>query len=138
MITLALVAIVATACAPNERILQSANENTSGASESAAMNSNIASSVSSFDQDLNAMRTADFNFIYVLRRKDGATLRGDDKSFLSRTIPSEMNRRQVSDEGRAVIIGSNFRLSPELVKVFRDRFALEDHSKPGAEPSGGG
>ena len=79
------------------------------------------------------MKTADFSFIYIFRRKDGATLDADDRSYLSVTIPSEMNRRKISDAGRAVIIGSNFRIPPDIMNILKERFAFEDHSKPESE-----
>jgi hypothetical protein len=132
-ILLAFAALTA-ACGPNQRIMQSANENTAAAAnEHIASNSNAAPALGTFEQDLNAMRTADFRFIYVFRRKDGAPLNTDDKGYLSGTIPSEINRRRLSDAGRAVIIGSNFRLPPETLKAFADRFAFEDHSRPEIE-----
>jgi hypothetical protein len=79
------------------------------------------------------MKTADFNFIYIFRRSDGGPLDPEDRSYLSATIPSEMNRRKISDEGRAVIIGSNFRIPPDILSVLKERFAFEDHSKPESE-----
>lgn len=126
------VAILTTACGPNQRILQSANENTA-AVDPIAVTPNSTPTVSSFDQDLNAMRTADFNFIYVLRRQDGGILTTEDRNFITGMTPREINRRRLSDEGKAVILGSNFRLPPETLPLFRKRFALEDHSKPESE-----
>ena len=117
-------------CGPNQRILNSA-ENSPRASTPDPTNSTPA--VRTFEQDLNAMRTADFSFIYVFRRKDGAPLDADDKSFISQNTPSEMNRRSLSDGGKAVMIGSNFRLPPDLLNVFKERFLFEDHSKPESE-----
>ena len=75
------------------------------------------------------MRTADFIFIYVFRRKDSRLLDAEDKRFASQTIPEEMNRRTVSDEGKAIIIGSNFRMPADNLKVLSERFAFEDHSR---------
>ena len=44
---------------------------------------------------MGAMRTADFNFIYVFRRKDGGVLDAADKKAASDNIPPEINRRKV-------------------------------------------
>jgi hypothetical protein len=126
--------IFASACGPNQRILQSANENTGGGADaSSSPNSNSASAGTSFEQDLEAMRTADFKFILIFRRKDGHPLDADDKRYLGQVIPAEINRRRLSDSGRAVIIGSNFRLSPELTTTLTTRFSVDDHSAPGAD-----
>lgn len=120
-----------TACGPNQRILNSAAETSTNASIETA--SNIQAAASSFEQDLNAMRTADFTYIYAFRRKDGAALNADDKKFLSGVTPLEINRRRLSDEDRAVILGSNYRLPPEMLKVLTARFAFENYSKPESE-----
>jgi hypothetical protein len=138
-VAIALTAVVlVSACGPNQRILQSANENSSAAaaSDPVVVNSNGAPAPTTLEQDLTAMRTADFKFIVVFRRKDGAVLDADDKRYLSEVIPSEINRRRLSDSGRAVIIGSNFRLPPESTKTLGERFAVEDHSKPDPESGG--
>lgn len=79
------------------------------------------------------MQTADFNFIYIFRRKDGAVLDAADKKTASDNLPPEINRRKVIEDGKAVIIGSNYRLPPENFKVLESRFAIEDHSKPISE-----
>lgn len=115
------------ACGPNQRILNSAQESPANAAEAPA--SNATPTVRSFEYDLNAMRTADFNFIYVIRRKDGGVINADDKSFIIKTAPPEMNRRTLADDGKAVIIGSNFRLPAENLTAFRERFAIDDQSK---------
>ena len=125
------VCILGLSCGPNQRILNSSAETPTSTS-----NVNVSdgqTSASSFEQDLNAMRTADFNYIYAFRRKDGAALNADDKKFLSGVTPPEINRRRLSDEDRAIILGSNYRLSPEMLKVLTARFAFENYSKPESE-----
>ena len=79
------------------------------------------------------MQTADFNFVYVFRRNDGGELDPDDRAFMSSNIPYEINRKKISDGGRALVIGSNFRLPAENFKALRERFAFEDYSKPESE-----
>ena len=124
------------ACGPNQRILESSNEN-QPASEPIAVNSNTAPAASSFEQDLNAMSTADFNFIYVFRRKDGGVLDADDKRFIGGNTLPEMNRRKLSDGGKALIMGSNFRpQDPSMLVRYKARFAFEDFSKPESELPG--
>ncbi len=54
----------------------------------------------------------------------------EDRTFLNSYKPSEVNRARVSDEGRAVIFGSNFKLPRESIKPLSERFVLEDLSTP--------
>lgn len=124
-----LAAAAGGACTPNQRIV---NSSTGQWSNTQPGNTEAAPKASSFEQDLESMRTADFVFIYVFRRKDGAPLDADDKRFASQMIPAEMNRRSVSDEGKAILIGSNFRMPEENLKLLTERFAFADHSAPGA------
>lgn len=79
------------------------------------------------------MRTADFNFIYVFRRKDGKAMDANDKRFMAGNTPVETNRRRLSDDDKAIITGSNYRFPPEVMKLLTDRFAMEDYSKPESE-----
>ena len=118
------------ACTPNQRIINSANERPP---EPDSVQRPANNSPTRIETDIAAMKTADFNFIHIFRRKDGAPLDADDRSYMSLTIPSEVNRRKISDEGRALIIGSNFRIPPEVMNVLKERFAFEDHSKPESE-----
>jgi hypothetical protein len=94
-----------------------------------------APTASDLERDLKAMQDAQFIFVYVLRRKDGAPLDADDKRYAGQTIPQEMNRRVVSDQGRAIVIGSNFRIAPDIQKVLADRFAFEDRSQQPNTPA---
>lgn len=127
------VVIFGLSCGPNQRILESANENQGTASEPVATNANIAPAESSFEQDLNAMRTADFKFIIVFRRKDGRALDTADKQLVGGTAP-QANRRRLSDEGRAVIIGSNFPFVTGAFDGLTGRYTMENHSKPDGGP----
>ena len=54
----------------------------------------------------------------------------DDKRFTSAITPPEINRRKLSDAGKAIILGSNFRLPPDVLEQLTDRFVFEDFSKP--------
>lgn len=111
------------ACVPNQRIMNSAEP---------AAPANVAPARSSFEQDVESMRTADFQFIYVFRRKDGAPLDADDTKFAAQNIPVQMNRRTRSDEDKAIIVGSNYRMPNESVAVLSERFVFQDLSPPNA------
>ena len=120
--------VLAAACGPNRRIMESAKPSSTPppASKPAPM--------SDLERDLNSMRTADFNFIHIFRRKDGAAFDADDKKFLIANTPAEINRRVISDGGRALITGSNFRFPEENFKQLTKRFAFENFSKAGMDP----
>lgn len=126
------VVIPGLSCGPNQRILESSNENQT-ASEPVGTNSNVAPAVSSFEQDLNAMRTADFKFILVFRRKDGQPLDAEDKKAVA-LEGAQANRRRLSDDGKAIIIGSNFPFVTGSFKSLAGRFTMENYSKPDSGP----
>ena len=65
----------------------------------------------------------------MIKRKDGVPLDADDKRFATAVIPGEMNRRTVSDEGKAILIGSNFRMPDDSRKLMEERFVVEDLSR---------
>lgn len=108
-----------TGCGANEGILLSGKETPSQI--------NAASEKPAFTKDLEAMRTAGFTFIYVLRRKDGGTLDTDDINVIKQHTV-DTNRRVKSDNDRAVIIGSNYQLLENDLAALYDRFAVEIYS----------
>ncbi|HEX8287203.1 MAG TPA: hypothetical protein VF556_04370 [Pyrinomonadaceae bacterium] len=91
--------------------------------------------VNSYERDLETMRTADFDTIFVIRRKDGAALDADDKRFIKMSSPPETNRFIVTDGEKAVIAGSKFKFPEENLKILQERFAVENFSKPIEEQS---
>ena len=124
--------VAAASCGPNQRILESSNVNQT-ADAPAPVSGNVAPAPSSFEQDLSAMRTADFKFILVFRRKDGQPFDAADKDIIAKKA-SQANRRRLSDEGRAVIIGSNFPFITGLFDDMKERFTMENYSKADSGP----
>lgn len=116
-----ILALIASACGGNEAILKSGKE--------PAAQANAEPVKTSFESDLEAVRVADFSFVYVLRRKDGGIIDAEDKSVI-RLQTAQANRRVAADDGRAFIIGSNFALPPKNMAAIYDRFAVEDYSPP--------
>ena len=127
--------IFLTACGPNQRILRSAN-NSSAAGDVEQPAADPQSRPAGIEQDIEAMRNADFNFIYVFRRRDGAPMDADDKRYFNSNTPVEINRRRLADGDRAIIVGSNYRYPPEALAAFKKRFIFEDYSKPESEIMG--
>ena len=80
----------------------------------------------SFEQDLRDMQTANFDYIFVFRRKDGGIFDKDDKKFLRDNTPIETNRWTSTDEGKAYIAGSGFGFSPENLNALKSRFIFEN------------
>lgn len=131
MIAISIAALILAACTPNQRIMQdSANR-----AVQPIPTGTPASQISDLDKDLNAMGDAQFLFVYILRRKDGAPLEPDDKRYAGGVIPGQMNRRVVSDGGRAIIIGSNFRMPADAQQELSERFAFEDRSPQQPAPA---
>ena len=127
-IALAFILLVTVGCTPNQSILNSANE-----SAAPQVSANVVPAAGNLESDLQSMRNADFNFIHLFRRKDGKAMAADDKRFVSGITPVETNRRQLSDDGKAIITGSNYKFPPDVMKLLTDRFIMEDYSKPESE-----
>ena len=127
-----LIVVTTLACGPNEGVLQSGRETPAPVNVS---DNNKPSAALTVDDEIQAMRYADFRIIMVIRRKDGAKLAGDDKNII-KTATVDMNRRVLSDEGRAIVIGSNFAITPDKMSALASRFLIEDHSSSSAVPPG--
>lgn len=116
-------AAIVVACGPNQRIIESGKQNSEPTPEV-----NSSPKVTSLEEDIQAMKNADFYLIYVFRRKDGAVMDTEDRRFASDHIPPEINRRMVSDQGKAILIGSNFKLPEDSMNALKERFDLTDLS----------
>lgn len=86
--------------------------------------------VSSLEKDLQTMRNADFDFIYVFRRKDGGVFDSEDKKYLKANSPVFTNRFILTDEDKAAIAGSGYKFEPENLENLQKRFVMENFSKP--------
>ena len=83
---------------------------------------------SNLASDLQTMKTANFDYIFVFRRKDGGAFDGEDKKYLRANAPVETNRFVSTDNGKAFIAGSKFKFPPENLEILRTRFNVEDYS----------
>jgi hypothetical protein len=110
-------------CQPNKTILKDV-------APPATPMETVETKKTSFEQDLRDMQTANFDYIYAFRRKDGGVFDKDDKKYLRENTPLETNRFILTDEGKAFIAGSGFGFSPEQMDALRNRFIIEDYSKP--------
>lgn len=85
---------------------------------------------SGLEKDLQTMRDADFDFVYVFRRKDGGALDSEDKKYLKANSPVFTNRFVLTDENKAVIAGSSYKFEAENLEILQKRFVVENFSKP--------
>jgi hypothetical protein len=80
--------------------------------------------LSDFQNELEKMRTANLQFIFVFRRTDGAAFNSEDKKFLKANLPF-YNRLVRADDDRAIIVGSNYKFPPESLEALETRFKVE-------------
>lgn len=111
----------AVGCGANDGILKSGKETPAP--------SNVQPTKSAFEEDLGSMRTADFSYVYVLRRKDGGKIDAEDRSVI-KAQTTDANRRMSSDDDKAFIIGTNTQIPPKNMFVLMARFAVENYSPP--------
>lgn len=86
------------------------------------------------ERDLDAMRTAGFQFIFVIKRKDGDKIDAEDRGVI-KLRTADANRRVATDDGLAIVIGTNTPLEPANIKALYDRFAVDNYSAPVPSPT---
>ncbi|MEJ7698591.1 MAG: hypothetical protein WKF71_02935 [Pyrinomonadaceae bacterium] len=119
LIVLCLISLVSFACT-NQRLLKS-NKN-------AATTNPAEMKQTSFESDLETMKTANFDYIFVFRRKDGGAFDGEDRKYLRNNSPAQINRFVLTDDGKAFIAGSKYIFPMENLETLRMRFNVEDYS----------
>lgn len=120
----ALLAVFCWACGPNRHF--AVNDAPAPAPEKP---------VESEAQKLDTVQQQGFNFVYVFRRKDGGRLDAEDRRFLRANAPAETNQWVVPEDGTSAIAGSNYQFPPASLETLRQRFDVEDRSKPKAAPN---
>jgi hypothetical protein len=115
------------ACQPNQEILKSSSNNISNSANPAAT---LAPRKTTFEQDVQEIKDAGLENIFVLRRKDGGTFDTDDAKYIRQNTPLETNRFIYSEERKILIIGSGFSLPLENIEALKNRYNFEDLSKP--------
>lgn len=91
-----------------------------------------------FKDDLDYVREQNFEYIFVIRRKDGKALDGEDSTYIRANSPLETNQRLMTDEGKTLIVGSNFRYSPEQISALQKRFNFQDLTPVKEPPANSG
>ena len=115
-------------CGANENVLRSGKET--------PMPVNAAPQKDPIEHELDAMRIAGFQFIYVVRRKDGGKIDADDRGVIKRQTV-DTNRRVATADGLAIVIGSNTQIPPKNLTALYQRFAVDSYSQPVAADANG-
>jgi len=76
-----------------------------------------------YESDLRAAKTAGYQFIYVMRRKDGGQIDYHDKLLLSSHTGTAM-RRAASEDGTAYTIAGNDPLPEADINALHERFLI--------------
>jgi hypothetical protein len=84
--------------------------------------------MTSIERDVKSMQTANFDYIFVFRRKDGGVLDNEDKAYLKANSPADTNRFVLSDDDKAVVAGSSYEFKPENLEKLGERFNIENYS----------
>jgi hypothetical protein len=83
---------------------------------------------SDFEKKLDIVRRSPHVKIYVVRRKDSASLDADDKDYLRRNTPLEVATWVLTDDGTTAIAGANFDFEPKHFEALSKRFTVEDYT----------
>jgi hypothetical protein len=121
ILAVAVCLLTLSSCGANEGVLKSGKDN--------SPQTNAAPSQPTFAQELEEVRTADFRYIFVLRRKDAGEIDAEDRSVIKLNT-TDANRRVSADNGRAFIIGTNNVIPPKNIAAIYAHFAVENYSPP--------
>jgi hypothetical protein len=86
--------------------------------------------ITAYEQELKSMQVAGFDYIFVLKRKDGTAFTSEDKGFVREKKHYAANRFSFIEDERTLFIGSNYEFSEENLNALKERFEFKDYSKP--------
>lgn len=115
------------ACQPNQAILNSKRKTPTAPVNSAERPQDT------FETALRGVQNSGFDYIFVIRRKDGGQFNKEDKTFVKANSPAATNQFILTDEERVVIAGSNYPFPEESLEILRKVFDVEDLSPKKAE-----
>jgi hypothetical protein len=113
-------ALAAASCGANQGILNSGRPEPVPSASLAKL--------SPLEKELAAMRTADFDDVYVLSRTDGGTFTADDRKYV-KGLTSDTNRRVLTEDEKYIVIGTNTALPKQALDKLQARFALQNYPK---------
>lgn len=121
------------ACQPNPTILNSGSRASNNSTDANAAER----PKDTYESALRGVQKSGFEYIFVIRRKDGGKFEREDKVFVRENSPAETNQFVLTDEDRVIIAGSNYPFPEEVLEVLRTVFDVEDLSPKKAENANG-
>lgn len=85
--------------------------------------------LSELERGIKSLRTVDFDYIFLFKRKDGEAFSSEDKKFL-KAQTYIANRRSLLKDEKTILIGSNYEIEKKRLDALKKRFDFEDFSKP--------
>ena len=92
--------------------------------------SNSRPQLTDFEREIKSLKIADFDYIFVFTRRDGAKHTAEDKRFIKEMSHPFTNRFTQSEDETMVFAGSNFEFDDGNLAALKDRFEVLDFSKP--------
>ena len=114
------IACLSYGCGGNDAILKSGKETPFAV--------NTAPAKLPIEREIDAMRTAGLQFIYVIKRKDGGKIDAEDRSII-KLQTADTNRRVATDDELAIVIGTNTQIQPNNMTALYQRFAVDNYSQ---------
>jgi hypothetical protein len=113
-------ALLAISCGANPGILNSGKET--------PVPFNAAPLKAPAEKEVDAMRTAGFSMIYVIKRRDGAKLESEDRAAIKEQTV-DANRRVATEDGLAVVVGTNTPPPIGRFKLLLGKFLVDNYSQ---------
>jgi len=85
--------------------------------------------LSELEREIKSLRTVDFDYIFLFKRKDGEAFSSEDKKFLKEQTYIA-NRRSLLKDEKTLLVGSNYEIEKKRLDALKKRFDFEDFSKP--------
>ena len=87
-----------------------------------------AEKIDDFSERLKAVQDVNFDYTYAFRRKDGGEFDKEDKKFVKQNAHFGTNQWVLTQDGKVVIAGSNYKFTAENLENLRNHFNVEDYS----------
>ena len=87
----------------------------------------VATPATEFEQKLQVMRDAHFQFVWVFTRTDGKEFTSDDSQLLHSNAPKIVDWVGM-DNKKKFLAGSNFPIEPAKLAMLEKRYKIEDYS----------
>ena len=106
------------------------NDSASEVSKSADITPTPEVDITEYERELKSMQVAGFDYIFVLKRKDGTAFTSEDRTFVRENKHYAANRFSFIEDERTLFVGSNYEFSEKNLEALKERFEFKDYSKP--------